>query len=129
MNDTIYQNDNYDTKVRKQAPYNLEIQECEKKAIVESLYLAKRTIDNMHSDEREVHFINRKEIREIENDIRQKLADSIKTGSWYNIELTAIELMAIEQGLTDRRFNDNFDMDKRHQKLCNLLTWHTNPRN
>lgn len=126
-------NDHYDERVRKQAPFCLEILEREKRAIVGALHIAKRTINNMHPREREVHTFDREEIRQIESNVREKLNNlSWDDESWQEIELTADEMLAIQQGVVDHRFaarDNDREMNDGMKRLENLLGHHTNPRN
>lgn len=124
----IHQNDSYDEKLNKQCPIDVSLKPREEKAIVECLHIAKETIDNMHPDEYEVHDITQEEIRDIERQVRGKLKNEAFDG-WNTIELTTNEVQAIEQGLTDILFSDHREQEKRHKRLSNLLTYHTNPHN
>jgi len=128
MSETINQCDPHDKKLKAQCPIKISLKRKEEKAIVECLHIAKKTIDNMHPTEYEVHTITQKEIRDIEKQVRGKLKNGAFEG-WHTIELTAKEVQAIEHGLTDMLFSDHRKQEKRHIRVSELLTHHTNPHN
>jgi len=123
MTEAIKQSDSYDVKIAKQTPISVELKRKEEKAIVECLHIAKKTIDNMHPFEREVHDFDREDIREIEKQLRGKLKNKPFKG-WHTVELTDREVKAIEGGLTDMLFSDNHEQKKRHIRVSKLLTHH-----
>lgn len=128
-NEPVYASDSMDEKLRKMAPFHIEIMEREKKAIVAALYRAKRGIDNMHPKEREVHDIDRAEIREIERDIRKRLNQlDFEGDTWQPITLSDTEVKAILEGLTNMVFEDG-EMTDRCKRLYNLISHETNPYN
>ena len=116
--------------VERAAPLTMDLLCRELKAINEVLHYAKNNIDDMHPDEREHHTFDRGEIREIGQNLRQKVADAKEDADagddrWGEITLTAREIVAIEDGLVLAMTEDRFNHKKRHQRLDNRLTTET----
>lgn len=108
-------------RIVEQAAGSQEIHENWKSAVPEALMAARRVVDGMHPDTRAVHDFNRAEIREIEQDVREKINTAEYDGSWKEINLTEREVRAIHSGLVEMRTNENYQFESRHRAIAALL--------
>ena len=106
--EAIYQSDDYREKIVKQTPLTVEVDKHEVNAMVSAVVLAKRNVDAMHEAERDAHTFDRKEIRDIENAIRKRVAEasSLDKGETMEVTLSLSEVLAIQDGLVEARLSD-----------------------